>query len=93
MQYYGVNGLALTLFRSYLTERRQYVDYNETNSSLEHISTGVLQGYILGPLLFIIYISDIAQSSPYFNFITYADDTTLCGQIAGQIDIETLKWN
>ena len=81
----------LHLFRSYLTERRQYVDYNETSSSLEHISTGVPQGSILGPLLFINYTNDIAQSSPYFNFITYADDTTLCGQIAGQIDIENIE--
>ena len=91
LQYYGVNGSALALFRSYLTERRQYVDYNETSSSLEHILTGVPQGSILGPLLFIIYINDIAQSSPYFNFITYADDTTLCGKIAGQIDIENIE--
>ena len=91
LQYYGVNGSALALFRSYLTERRQYVDYNETSSSLEHISTGVPQGSILGPLLFIIYINDIAQSSPYFSFITYADDTTLCGKIAGQIDIENIE--
>ena len=76
-----------------IAERQQYVDYNETSSSLEHISTGVPQGSILGPLLFIIYINDIAQSSAYFKCITYADDTTLCGTIAGQIDIETLKWN
>ena len=87
LQYYGVNGSALALFRSYLTERRRYVDYNETSSSLEHISTGVPQGSILGPLLFIIYINEIAQSSPYFNVITCADDTTLCGKSAGQIDI------
>ena len=91
LQYYGVNGSALALFRSYLTERQQYVDYNETSSSLEHISTGVPQGSILGPLLFIIYINDIAQSSAYFKFITYADDTTLCGTIAGQIDIENIE--
>ena len=87
LQYYGVNGSALVLFRSYLTERQHYVDYSETSSSLEHISTGIPQGSVLGPLLFIIYINDIAQSSAYFKCI-YADDTTLCGTIAGQIDIE-----
>ena len=91
MQYYGVNGSALALFRSYLTERQQYVDYNETSSSLEHISTGVPQGSIIGPLLVIIYINDIAQSSAYFKCITYADDTTLYGTIAGQIDIENIE--
>ena len=90
MQYYGVNGSALALFRNYLTELQQYVNYNERSSSLEHISNGVPQGYILGPLLFIIYINDIAQSSAYFKCITYADGTTLNGTIAEQIDIDNI---
>ena len=78
LKHYGIQDNALDLFRSYLTERQQYVDFNGTKSNREYITTGVPQGSILGPILFIIYINDIAKSSKQFNFITYADDTTLC---------------
>ena len=62
---------------SYLTNRKQYVEINETKSDLLNLTTGVPQGSILGPLLFIIYINDTALSSSLFDFIIYADDTTL----------------
>ena len=91
LQYYGVSGSALRLFKNYLTERKQYVVYNETRSEFGSISTGVPQGSILGPLLFIIYIHDIAQSTPQFNFITYADDTTLCGAQTSRNDAKTTE--
>ncbi len=48
-----------------------------SNSDMLSLSTGVPQGSILGPLLFIIYINDIAQARKLFDFIIYADDTTL----------------
>ena len=83
LKHYGIHDTALELFESYLSNCQQYVEYNCTESTLEYITTGVPQGSILGPLLFIIYINDIAQSSRKFDFITYADDTTLCGTLDG----------
>ncbi len=65
----------MKLLTSYLDNRKQYVD--GTKSEVKNITTGVPQGSIFGPHLFIIYINDIANVSKLFNFIIYADYTTL----------------
>ena len=62
---------------SYISDRKQYVDLDGTKSDMLTVKTGIPQGSILGPLLFIIYINDIANSSKIFSFIIYADDTTI----------------
>ena len=90
-KYYGIEETALRLFESYLNERQQYVDFDGTPSNYNRILTGVPQGSILGPLLFIIYINDIAQSSNHFNFIIYADDTTLCSTLKINADATQLN--
>ena len=78
--YYGIRGTAYNLLRSYLANREQFVELNDTASKTLHIVTGVPQGSILGPLLFLIYINDFPLSSNFFKFIMYADDTTLYSQ-------------
>ena len=50
---------------------------DDVSSSMLSVNTGVSQGSIVGPLLFNILINDIIMSSDKFNFILYADDTTL----------------
>ena len=77
LQHYGLFDVALNLLKSYLTNRKQFVQYNEYSSDMKYSHNGVPQGSILGPLLFLVYINDLPNSSKPFNFLMYADDTTL----------------
>ncbi len=76
-EYYGITRNNLDLFQKYLTDRKQYVEFDSTKSDKLDINTGVTQGSIIGPLLFIIYINDMSTVCELFAFIIYADDTTL----------------
>ena len=77
LSHYGIQNTNLKWFKSYLSNRKQYVEIDGIRSQVRDISMGVPQGSILGPLLFIIYMNDINKASEIFNVILYADDTSL----------------
>ena len=82
LSYYGIRGNAFNLCKSYLTNRKQFVEYDSCQSDLLPITTGVPQGSILGPLFFLIYMNDFDRSTNMFRFIMYADDTTLLASLS-----------
>ena len=74
LELYGIRGIA---FEHYLTGRKQYVMYNNTQSFMQYITCGVPQGSVLGPLLVLICINDIHNCLKHSKSIVFADDTTI----------------
>ena len=77
LECYGVRGLALHWFKSYITYRKQYVLYTNIQSQTLDITCGVPQGSVLGPLLFLGYINDIVNCLTQSKLISFADETTV----------------
>ena len=94
---YGIRGVAHDWLKSYLSNRYQYVVYNEVESSRKKITCGVPQGSILGLLLFLIYINDMASVSDALYPILFADDSNVflsgrnCNNLISTMNFELVK--
>ena len=77
LEFYGIRGSSLDLFKSYLSQRVQFIEYVDSKSDEQEIVCGVPQGSILGPLLFLLYINDLAHVSSKLFALLFADDSNL----------------
>ena len=75
LQHYGFTGTYLKWFENDLSDRRQTACKKDVFSEPEQINTGITQGSILGPLLFILYVNDLSVWFKKAKVNMHADDT------------------
>ena len=74
---YGIRGVVYQWFKSYLSKWQQFTSLGDLVSCVGHITTGVPQGSVLGPLLFLLYVNDICYAASDTKIKLFADDTNL----------------
>ena len=77
LNHYGIRGVSNDWFKSYLSNRNQYVSINGYESGLAALNCGLPQGFVLGPLLFLLYIYDLNQAIKFCKVHHFADDINL----------------
>ena len=88
MYYYGIRGLTLKLFQSYLTNRTQICKVDQTMSNTRTVKCGILQGSNLSTLLFLLYINDLPNCLTSSSTSMFADGTNSSTQGTTEYDIQ-----
>ena len=91
LRYYGLAGNLLDWFRSYLTDRHQRVTVLGATSDTLPVTSGVPQGSILGPALFLFFVNDIPDIVTKSKVAMFADDTKLFKEIKTSDDTLALQ--
>ena len=89
LERYGISGHALSWLREFLLDRKQAVVVEGQRSSSRMVISGVPQGTVLGPVLFVLYINDLLESIS--NGLGFADDTKLIGAIQSMMGVANLQ--
>ena len=87
----GIHGTLAIWIHSFLTKRKQVVIANGSKSSVSEVKSGVPQGTVLGPLLFLIMINDIDKDISESIISIFADDTRLTKVIKNEEDLENFQ--
>ena len=74
---YGIQSENLKWFRSYLSNRKQFILYDDFKTEMKIVKCGVPQGSILGPLLFLIFVNDLNNSTKVLDPVLFADGTNI----------------
>jgi Reverse transcriptase (RNA-dependent DNA polymerase)/Endonuclease-reverse transcriptase len=90
LSHYGIKGALLKWFESFLTGRTQFVRYGGARSEPSDVPSGVIQGSVLGPLLFILFVADLPDLVKT-NIVQYADDCSLEHLIERPEDADKLQ--
>ena len=87
LEHMGFRGPIYQWIKSFLSNRKQFVNIGNSSSEILDTKMGVPQGSTLGPLLFILYINDMSNSFENLNIVHFADDSTLHTSLTKNINI------